>query len=64
MPKTQTSLYKYKCKEPFCGNILRQDKWPTHCRKEHTYKLRRYGCESRFSFWIFYLFTEWLPLQN
>ena len=42
MPRKQSRFVKYKCCEPFCGKILRQDKWPGHCKKEHAYKFRRY----------------------
>ena len=33
----------YRCREPFCAKLIRQDKWPAHCKKEHSFQWRRPG---------------------
>ena len=40
MPRIQQILHKYKCLEPGCQRIIRQDKWPTHCKTEHGFKVK------------------------
>jgi len=41
MPKTIANEFKYKCCEIACGKIIRGDKWKTHCKTDHGYKLAR-----------------------
>jgi len=45
MPRKQSTFVKYRCREPFCAKLIRQDKWPAHCKKEHSFKFRR---------WVYY----------
>lgn len=33
MPKNV--LYKYRCKELLCNQLIRSDKWNAHCKKKH-----------------------------
>jgi len=40
MPHKQVILLKYRCLEPFCQMLIRQDKWAAHCRAEHSGKFR------------------------
>ena len=28
MPRKQSAFVKYRCREPFCAKLIRQDKWP------------------------------------
>lgn len=42
MPRPQQILYKYKCLEPGCQKLIRQDKWTTHCKTEHGFKVKRF----------------------
>ncbi|ESN91394.1 hypothetical protein HELRODRAFT_165424 [Helobdella robusta] len=37
MPRDQKFFCKYKCLQPGCRKIIRQDKWSLHCRKDHGY---------------------------
>ncbi len=39
MPKN--ILYKYKCKELLCNQLIRSDKWNEHCQKKHKVKYLR-----------------------
>jgi len=41
MPRKQLKFVKYKCLEPFCAKVIRQDKWPAHCKQAHSFKFRR-----------------------
>src|SRR6218665_2394205 len=45
IPRKQSTFVKYRCREPFCAKLIRQDKWPAHCKKEHSFKFRR---------WVYY----------
>lgn len=38
MPKN--ILYKYRCKELLCNQIVRSDKWNAHCKKKHGGRLK------------------------
>lgn len=40
MPRVskKTITYKYKCLEPMCRTVHRQDKWIKHCETKHIYK--------------------------
>lgn len=38
MPKNV--LYKYRCKELLCNQLIRSDKWHEHCKKKHAVKYR------------------------
>jgi len=38
IPRKQSTFVKYRCREPFCAKLIRQDKWPAHCKKEHSFK--------------------------
>jgi len=40
MPREKVK-FKYRCGEPACGNVVRSDKWTTHCRRKHAFKFQR-----------------------
>jgi len=42
MPREKVK-FKYRCGEPACGNVVRSDKWTTHCRQKHAFKFQRCG---------------------
>jgi hypothetical protein len=39
MPKNR--LYKYRCKELLCNQLIRSDKWNDHWKKKHRMKFNQ-----------------------